>query len=97
MIPPPLPPSTKPLPLNQGLRVYWKNLIGVALFPPVFFIGGSIYNLSFGMLSPLFFGAGFAALWPVLKRRVSFDYWAVAMGIWMVSIILSIVALQLRN
>ena len=94
MIPPPLPPSTKPLPLNQALRVYWKNLIGVALFPPVLFIGGSVYNLTFGILFPLFFGAGFSALWPLLKRRVLFDFWAVAMVVWMVIIILSIVALQ---
>ncbi|MDP4626253.1 MAG: hypothetical protein NWT08_14080 [Akkermansiaceae bacterium] len=68
--------------------MYWKNLIGVVIFPPVFFIAGDRFGISFGALLPFFFAAGFAALWPWLKGRVSYDFWVVAIGLWMGSILM---------
>jgi hypothetical protein len=74
--------------------VYWKNLIGVVIFPPVFFIAVGRFGLSFGVLLPFFFASGYAALWPWLKGRVYYDFWMVAMGLWTGSILISAVILQ---
>lgn len=49
------PDQNSKMSLPDALRHYWPNLIGVALFPSVFFIGVEIFHIPFLVFVPLFF------------------------------------------
>ncbi len=86
------PPESHPtcLPLEQALKAYWKNLIGLAVFPPVAFIGIGGFELPSALFMPCFFAAGLPALWPYLTKRTPYSFWIVAMGVWMASSMISV-------
>ena len=64
------PPNQSPkLSLPEALRRYWMNLIGVAVFPTAFFIGGEIFHVPFWVFVPFLFLVGGLAGWPYLTRR----------------------------
>ena len=83
------------LSLSEALRSYWVNLIGVAVFPFVFFIGGGVFHFPFLVIAPLFFVLCGLACWPVLTRRAPYSFWIVACGIWTAAGFLAFLALVL--
>jgi hypothetical protein len=93
---PPSPPSAPArLALDQALKQYWKNLIGVAVFPPVFFIGIGVLRLPGLAFVPFFFAVSLLAAWPYFTKKAPYMFWIVAMGVWMASATASVMLLGL--
>ncbi len=76
------PAQNSKLSVPEALQRYWANLIGVAVFPFLFFIGAGIFHISFWILAPCFFGACGLAAWPYLTRRAPYTFWVIACAIW---------------
>jgi len=77
--------SATRLPLHEAFRLYWKYMIGIAAFPPVFIIGPVFIDLSQLPIIPLFFAVSLLALWPYFAKKAPYSLWLVAMAIWMIS------------
>jgi len=85
------------LSLEVALSRYWKYLIGVALFPFVFFFGGEFFHIPFAVFVIPFFAVGLLAAWPLFRFGAPYLFWIVAMGVWMGGIILAVVLFQIIN
>ena len=76
--------------LSHALRLYWKNLIGLGLFPPVCVFGLSL-GIPFVLLAVPFFAVAIVAAWPYLRYRAPYSLWLVACAVWMAGGILAVV------
>ena len=72
-------PTPERKPLREALRIYWKALIGIALFPAVAFVGGDFLHIPFDYVILPFFTVCFLAAWPYLSGRAPYTFWLVAM------------------
>jgi hypothetical protein len=75
-------PDRKTLP--EALRAYWWALIGLAVFPSVFFIGGEFLRVPFEYFMLPFFAVGFLAGWPWFSGRAPYSFVLVAGGVWLI-------------
>ena len=73
----PVPVGAK-LPLAQALPRYWKYLIGVVLFPIMFFCGITHTKIPTSYCMPFFLLATLLAAWPVTTRRAAYSFWVLA-------------------
>lgn len=83
------------LPLQKALRTYWKNMIGVALFPSVSFIGGEVFHIPFEVFLLPFFAVFLHAGWPCFKGKAPYMFWIVALGIYMAGGYVAIILLEI--
>jgi hypothetical protein len=81
--------------LLEAIRVHWKNLIGIAIFPPATFIGVEILHIPALIFVPFFFAALGIAGWPYLTRRAPYMFWIIALGVWMGAAVIGITAVQI--
>jgi hypothetical protein len=99
------PPQNQRLELSEAIRRYWTNLIGVALFPSVFFLSvgplRSFLSVSgqavFACLIPFFFAVSLHAGWPYLRHRAPYTFWLVACAVWMAGGVLGLILLGVIN
>ena len=95
---PPPPPDTATAPtkatIREALRVYWWTLIGIAIFPAIFIIGGEVFKIPFEFFVLPFLCVGFLAEWPHLSGKVPCSFWLVAMGLWFVGGIFAAILMQ---
>ena len=91
-------PQNERLDLKESLRRYWTNLIGVALFPSVFFLSLTFAPVPvpviFAFLMPMFFAVSLHAGWPYLRQGAPYTFWLVACGAWMAGAVLSLMLLE---
>jgi hypothetical protein len=78
-------------PLREALRTYWWTLLGVALFPPIFFVGGELLHVPFEVFMLPFFAVAFLAGWPWFSGRAPYSFWLVACGVWLLGGILAVI------
>ncbi|CAM2771769.1 hypothetical protein RAHE111665_00365 [Rariglobus hedericola] len=81
------------IPLSEGLSLYWKHLVPITILPIVLFLGiGFKQARVFWIFIPLFYGCGYYARFPVLKRNVTYLFWIVGgvlfMGVGTISFII---------
>lgn len=69
--------------LREALRLYWKALIGLALFPALLFLGGEFLHVPFEFLVLPFFAVGLIAAWPYLSGKAPYSYIFVAGLVWL--------------
>jgi hypothetical protein len=79
--PEPAAPERKTL--SEALRAYWWTLVGLALFPPVVFVGGEFFQIPFEYFMLPFFAVGFLAGWPWFSGRAPYSFVLVAGGVWL--------------
>ena len=93
------------LALSDALRRYWTNLIGVAVFPSVFFLSigplRALWSVPFPalflVLIPVFFAVCIHAGWPYLRHRAPYTFWIIACGVWMAGAVLGLILLGVVN
>jgi len=74
---------------------YWKNLVGLALYPMAFFFASEFTLLPFWLLLiGMFVVAGIAAS-PVLSRNAPYNFWLLAIGVWMAGGMVAVVLVAL--
>lgn len=77
--------SAPRVPIEEGLRLYWRHLIPITILPivgmPVIEFVGKPW--AFWAFIPLFLFSGFYAGYPYLKKNVTYLFWIVALGFWM--------------
>ena len=93
----PLPTSASRLPLEKALRLYWQHMIGVAAFPPAFFIGAGVLQAPRLVYAPFFFAVSLLAAWPYFTKKAPYTFWLVAMAVWMTSVAISVTLLGLLS
>jgi len=91
------------VPLSVGLRLYWKHLVPLTVYPAVLVVTlKSIPEewalLVFFLTSPVFFGCGYYAGIPWWKKKVPYSYIVVLGGCWLfLSPILIVAAVLATN
>jgi hypothetical protein len=83
-------PTSERKPLREVIRCYWKNLIGVALFPSVAVVGGEGFHIPFVYLVLPFFAVSFLAARPYLSGKAPYTFWLVAMFVWIAGGVLAV-------
>jgi len=69
--------------LQEALRLYWKMLVGVAIFPAFLFVGSEFFSLPFEFFIFPFWAVFLLAGWPHFSGRApcSFSLVAIAVGV----------------
>jgi hypothetical protein len=83
-------PTPDRKPLREAIRCYWKNLIGIALFPTVAIVGGDVLHIPFDYLLLPFFAVGFLAAWPCMSKKAPYTFWLVAISVYMAGGVLAV-------
>jgi hypothetical protein len=76
-------PMPERKPLREALRVYWKALIGIALFPTIALVGGDLLHIPFDYVVLPFFAVCLLAAWPYLSGKAPYTFWLVAMLVYL--------------
>ena len=76
-------PMPERKPLKEALRVYWKSLIGIAIFPALALVGGDFLHIPFEFVALLFFAVCLLAAWPFLSGNAPITFWLVAMAVYL--------------
>ena len=74
-------PNKPRLSFGQELRKYWPVLLGLVAFQFLVIFVPSVVEQK-AILSVLFFGVIFAAMWPYLFRDAPFSFWIFACVYW---------------
>jgi hypothetical protein len=88
-------PLRRRIKFTESLRLYWKYLIGIALFPWVACFGVEVFHIPGEYIAALFFGVAFLAGWPWLGLKAPYSFWIFACGIYMMAFIQAILVLHL--
>jgi len=71
--------------LGRSLRRNWMFLVGAASFGPGMFFLDRLHGVPTTVYGILFFASLGPAIWPVISGRAPFEFWAVALALWMAS------------
>ena len=88
-------PQTR-LALREALRLDWTHLIGVAIFPSLFFVGFR-YHVPFPVFILPFLAVAIHAGWPYLGRRAPYTFWLVSCGALIAGAVLGLILLGVIN
>lgn len=80
----------------ESIRRSWKYLIGMAIVPP-FMVLGDALGVPFVVLAVPMFIAAAIAMWPWLRGREPFSFWACAVVAWLASGALTAIAAKVLN
>ncbi|MBE7157605.1 MAG: hypothetical protein INR62_04075 [Rhodospirillales bacterium] len=69
------------LSLEAALHLYWRYLIGAAVFPVFLFVGQVIFTVPPVIITPLFLAAMLTAMWPFLAKDAPHSFWTTACGV----------------
>jgi hypothetical protein len=77
------------IPFNESVRLFWHHLIPIALLPTVIIcVVGLIQKAwAFWLIVPLFYGCGFYAGLPYLRKNATYWFWVFACCIWVLGAI----------
>lgn len=64
-----LPPIRSRLALDEALKRHWKNMTGVAVFPPWFLIGAGVFKEPGLPFIPLFLAVSLWVAWPCYTSK----------------------------
>lgn len=77
-------PGRKRCKLPVAMRLYWKYLIGVAVFSPLSKVSTEVFHIPFNYWMIAFLTVGVLAIWPRYKLDAPYSFVIVAAGIWLV-------------
>ena len=91
-------PDEPRLPFDKAIRIYWKNLIPLAVLPVCLVIGLRFSSETLGTFVPVLFLAACAfAGWPYLSGRAPYVFCMAALGVWVVGGMVAFVELTDEN
>ena len=86
------------LPVREAVPRYWRQLLGVILFPPVALTTTNLAplqpDLLFFIFTLLFFASMAPVIWLLVTGRVRYSFWLAAMGVYFAAGILTSVVYQ---
>ncbi len=84
-------PKKERIPLDEGLRRFWRYLVPLALFPTALIVAFAIFpgkeDKVFLAMAPLFYASGYYAGIPYLRKNVSYLFWVFACVMWLFAFI----------
>jgi hypothetical protein len=90
-------PNGPSLPVSGQIKAYWPYLIGIAVFPAIFFVGSSVWGLSFEYFMLPFFVVAIVAGWPVVRGKAGMTFFVVASFLYVTSAIVTVAVLAFLN